>query len=392
MKLKPKTTAFTDLEIKKVPWPDFKVPLLTPDVAHIAVISDVHLGHSVVPASKITADLDWQFPDSRLEQLRVIIISGDLFDKRLPHDGDDAFIIARWMENLLIRCKKYNVAIRVLEGTPSHDNRQSRWMVNYNEMMKLGADVKYYPEPAIDELWEGGPTVLYVPDEVNHNATETWLHVNELLRNKGLDKVDFGVMHGFFTYQDPMTGITSHSEERYHNIVRHRIVIGHHHTHSNVGIIVVPGSTDRHKHGQEEDKGHFQFSYSKERGAFDDTLIINTRAMIFETLDVEGKTYLEVHDCIKKLNDYPTGSRLRLALFRTDEVYANMAKLKATFPQFRFDTIVKEAHARVNPTSGLINRPVMTSIRPDTIHALVMPKVSDASAEVLAVIEKALCD
>jgi len=367
--------------------------LFSPRVAgeiRISNISDVHLGHGRVPTAKI---LDWWeqvYTPKMLDCLDVIIVSGDLFDRRLPHDGDDAKLIARWAGRFLRRLVKHGVALRILEGTPSHDNRQSRWLVDYNEMMHLAADVKFYECITIDELIPGGPSVLYIPDEVNHDANQTWIEVQEYMREHDYKTVDFAVMHGMFTFQEPIKSIASHLEDRYESIVNHRIMIGHHHTHVQSGKIVVPGSTERLRHNEEEDKGHYQFTFSKERGLFDEYFIINSQATVFTTFDVEGWSYKKVHDLLQKHDHLPNGSNLRLKLSRKDDAYISFNKLKSDFPHFKLEHKMVELEEQEKEVVELIDRPVMTSIRPDTLRALLEPKLSGISAEIRAAVDKAL--
>lgn len=370
-------TAFADLE-KDV------------ESYHIAVISDIHLGHRHIPAKKMIADLERQFPDSRMRALTVVVISGDLFDHRLAHDSEEAYLIGLWMERFTRQAKRCNTIIIILEGTPSHDCKQSMWMVTYNEIAQIGADVRYYPELAIDELFPGGPTILFVPDEVNHDASRTWKQVTAMMRDRGLDKVDFAVMHGFFHYQAPATTLSSHDEECYEGIVRYRIVIGHHHTHTTFGIIVVPGSTDRHKHGQEEAKGHYQFSFNPTRGVFDEKFIINENAVIFTSINVAGKELREVEAILRELEASPDGSNYRLLLSSNDESYNSFSKLKVKFPHFKLSYLNVDVKRPISDLNTIIERPVITSIRNDTIESMLLDRIAkkrpDVRPEVLAFI------
>lgn len=356
----------------------------------IADISDVHLGHGVVPTAKV---LDWWeqiFSVDKIQHLSVIIVSGDLFDRRLPHDGDDAKLVARWSARFLRRLVKYKVALRILEGTPSHDNRQSRWLLDYNDMMRVNADIKYYDEITIDELIPGGPTVLYIPDEVNHDANQTWLEVQSYMREHNYKTVDFAVMHGMFTFQEPIKSIASHLEDRYEGIVTHRIIIGHHHTHATSGKIVVPGSPERLRHNEEEDKGHYTFSYSPERGVFDEYFIINHQATVFTTFDVDGWTFDKVLALVSKHQNLPNGSHLRFKLSRKDEAFQNLSKIKSHYPQFKFAVKLLELEEQAREVVELIDRPVLTSIRPDTIKTLLAPKLADLPDEVRQAIDRVL--
>lgn len=381
----------TNPGITKVQWADYTIPKPAEGVFHFANISDIHLGHDRVPTKKMIADLDMFFTEERMQVLSAVIISGDLFDQRLAHDSDEAFATARWMERFVRLAKRTNTAIALLAGTPSHDNGQPEWMVIYNELAAIGADVRYYPELSIDTIVPGGPTALFVPDEVNHDATRTWTQVNDLLRDRGMEKTDFGIMHGFFHFQAPVKTISSHDEERYRSIIRYKVMIGHHHTHATYeDFIVVPGSPDRHKHKQEEDKGHYQFSFSRERGVFDEQFIVNPNAVVFTTLDMQGKTLSEIYAILTEKEGCPDGSNFRLRLSRQDEGYVSLSNIKTKFPHFRITIDTIEAKRDVGDYSTFENRPVVTSIRPDTILGLVLERAKNASPEVLAIINREL--
>lgn len=373
----------SDIWPVRVKMKDFTPTFAKAGEVNIAVISDVHLGHSRVWTSTIINVLEKSFTKERLETLRVIIISGDLFDKRLSFDSDDAALIIRWMERLCRAAKKYGIAIRILEGTPSHDNRQSRWMLHANEMIGAGADVKYYENIAIDEMYDGGPTVLYVQDEYDRDANKTWKAVQNLMVEKGIDQVDFGVMHGMFTFQEPVRSISSHLEERYEGIVKHVIIIGHHHKPAYHGKIRVPGSVERLRHNEEHDKGHYQFTYSPETGVGNEYFIINDEATTFMAFDVIGKSFNEVTTHLKKFLHYPDNSHFRLDLSRLDETYPALGKMKQIFPQFDITIKAIEAEVSSENEDHLIDAPILTSIRPDNLSELLMPRIQGASDAVL---------
>jgi DNA repair exonuclease SbcCD nuclease subunit len=338
----------------------------------------------------IIAYLDVITSEERLKTIRVIVISGDLFDKRLTYDSEEAQLISRWMERLCRRCGRLGVSIVLLEGTPSHDNRQSRWMVTNNEMVKANADVRYYEDIAIAPLYEGGPLTLFIQDEVNHDATKTWVRVTELMNSLGIDHVDFAVMHGMFTFQEPVRSIASHSEERYESIVKHRIIIGHHHKPAFFGKIRVPGSVERLRYNEEHDKGHYQFTYSPTKGVTDEVFLINTGATVFKSIDVIGKKFFEIEAILMGMEDYPDGSHIRLEMSRKDETYTAMSKLKSLFPHFDLSPKPIEAEMATENSDHLVDTPVMTSIRPDNIASLMLARMANAPDEVRALAAKIL--
>lgn len=382
-------TSSTETRIKHVKLNEITVALRKEGYA-VAVISDVHLGHGRVHATKVIKCLKEMFPESRLAVLDMVMITGDLFDKRLTYDSDDALLITRWLESFLRQCARHNVAVRILEGTPSHDNKQSRWLPLVAELSSITVDIKYYGTLAIDELYPGGPLALYVPDEVNHDASVTWMQVNELLRQRGVEQVHFAFMHGMFTYQEPIRTVVSHNEDNYHRIVSQRIYIGHHHTHTTCGRITVPGSPERLRHNEEEAKGHLQFTIMSDFSVQDEYFIENESATAFTTLDFRG---VELKQVIARLEAYeylPPGSNLRLYIQREDPGYVSLNDIKARFPQFNIGTKVAEAEAYTADTGDLINRPVITAIRPDTIKDLLLARVQDEEQAVLKEINRIL--
>lgn len=365
-------------------------PSLLPGEDRIAVISDVHLGHRRVPTEKIIATLDALFPPQRMEYLSFIIITGDLFDRRLSFDSHEAWLCSQWIKRLLRLAKTYDVGIRVLNGTPNHDEGQGKWLPRLNEISGIDADVRYYDKITIDTLYEGGPTCLWIPDEMNHDATVTWKQVNEVLREKGLDKVDFAFMHGMFTYQEPIRTVVSHLEERYFSIVNHKIVIGHHHTHTTNNIIVVPSSLERLRMNEEEEKGHYQFSFSQAAGVYDEYFIVNETATLFTTFDVEGWPHKKVVDLLKSLKDSPSDSWFRFRMSRDDESFPSFKQLEKQFSPFKLSIKQIETEGQITDTEELIDRPVMTSIRPDTLKDLIEPRLKGVDPAVRKIIDKIL--
>lgn len=386
-----KSVSSTDARLRMVRFSDLTFGPLKEGEVRVLVANDIHLGHNRVYAGKVIESLERIFCEERLRTVSAIVIPGDLFDKRLSFDSEAVHQITFWLEKFLSRCKACNVALRVLEGTPSHDNKQSRWITLLNDVCEIEADVCYYDKITIDVLYPNGPTVLYIPDEVNHDASKTWLQVNEQLREYGLETVDFAFMHGMFTYQEPIRTVVSHDVDRYQSIVKHRIAIGHHHTHTTHGKIVAPGSLERLRHNEEEEKGHYQFSIINGE-VVDELFVINEEATIFKTLDVVGMQFNEVISEIKKLTHFKAGSHLRLKISRTDPAYASLRELKNQFPHYHITTKGVEAESYTPESGELIDRPVITAVRPDTIKSLIYEKITDASSDVMSAINSILED
>lgn len=386
----PRSDSFTDsVTLKKVTVGS--VDLTSSKLGYdVAVIGDIHLGHARVRTQTIIQMLDRTFSDNDLNHLDLIVINGDLFDKRLPMDSDDAHSIIRWMRRFILACKKNNTSLMVLEGTPSHDNKQSNWFVLMAEFLGVVDTVRYINKLAIEPLYPNGPYALLVPDEVNHDASDTWLQVMELMRSKGLESVDYAFMHGMFRYQEPILSVVSHNEENYHKIVSQRIVINHHHTHTTCGRIVAPGSPERLRHNEEEDKGHYRFTIV-DGSACNDTMVVNDKASIFSTIDVCGMSFADVVNAVNNTNYLP-GSQVRLKLSRSDPAYVGMKSLKNHFPHYYLSTKVVEAETYTSDSDDLIDRPTIVAIRPETIGDLLMPRLSKAGPDVLSAVSRILSE
>lgn len=305
-----------------------------PDVLHFAVISDIHLGHQETPTEKIIQSLVATFPnDASTASLDLIFITGDLFDKLLLLPEDRVLMIESWAIALLKLCKRHNIALRVLEGTPSHDYKQSRMFVNFNDSAEIGADLKYVDRISIETIDRFGVNILYVPDEMG-TGDQVWEKVQEQLKLNGVNAVDFAMMHGCFEFQLPAVAMSesTHRQARYESIVRRAIIIGHDHTPKHSGKIWVPGSLERLKHGEEEAKGHLRVHAHPKRT--DVSVIRNVKAKVYKTVQLHGKTLTEIYAILDGFKDYPAGSAFRLKASRDDVLKEAVPVIRERYFQF----------------------------------------------------------
>lgn len=270
------------------------------------VLSDIHLGHSNTPTEHIVKNIQKLLLNRELlSRIKIIWLSGDVFDHGLDLNDPAVYVIRWWIVELLKVAKEYNILVEVLYGTPSHDKRQSQLFVHLNELCELGAKVRYVSELSIVYIEELDINVLYVPDRARSTNSVVWRDVKRLLADRRLEQVDFAIMHGFFDFQVPPVarGNTDHHiADDYCAIVKHLIFIGHHHTHNNYRHIYVPGSTDRLRHGEEEPKGilHFRVTDQHKEVKF----IENKGAMKYCTFMMENETAEEAYQIIKaKIGD-----------------------------------------------------------------------------------------
>lgn len=308
-------------------------------IIHSASVGDIHLKHPNTPTLHILENLYKAFPDNEeTGQLDILYIEGDLFDRLIFLNDDVVPDIERWVSSLLWMCSRRNIIVRVLEGTPSHDNRQSRMFVTAKEIEKIPVDMKYVTTLSIEYIESLGINVLYVPDEWRPETDQTWLEVCELLQQKGLQQVDYACMHGAFTYQLPeVARVPKHDMQRYLSIVKHYIFIGHIHIASRYERILAAGSFDRISHGEEEPKGHYRIRVDPKHG---DTItfIENKGAKKYLTIDC---TNLSLDDALIKLDiasKVPPNSAIRVEAHRSDPILVSLDVLRRKYPTISWST------------------------------------------------------
>lgn len=294
----------------------------------IACISDIHLGHHRNKAVDIIRSLDDNFlgnPD--LKNVDIIFMAGDLFDRLLEPTSEDKPIIYLWFIRLCKFCSNNDITLRILEGTPSHDWKQSEILPTIKQISNLNVDLKYVKTLSIEFIEKFNCNVLYIPDEWRPDPTETLQEVKELLKARGLETVEFGVFHGNFEYQLPSAakGIPRHSSEEYLKLVTELIFIGHIHTYSRFERIVAQGSFDRLSHGEEEAKGFVLADVDIGNNKRDVFFIENKDARVYKTINCIGKSLEEtitfVKDFIKHL---PGNSAIRIMAESDNPVFTNM--------------------------------------------------------------------
>jgi hypothetical protein len=310
---------------------------------NLASISDIHLGNTRNRAPEIIANLrDAIRDDAETSQLDIIFLAGDVFDNLLLLPDEEVLEIDLWISSVLRICGKYSIKLRILEGTPRHDWRQSKRFEILNEVMDKPADLKYFTTISIEHIEDLGIDVLYVPDEATPSPEQTLKVVRELMQSKGLEKVDFACMHGAFEYQIPMISRDhKHDSAAYLDLVRYLITIGHVHQFSQLDRIVAQGSFDRLTHGQEEKKGFIKATVYQS-GEWEVTFIENKGAKKFVTLkcpqDTLEETLLEIDLLVKTL---PYGSYIRLDLNRGHPLLASNDPLIRRYPGIVWEKIVR---------------------------------------------------
>lgn len=373
----------------------------------ILVTGDLHVASRSVDNSKIIDSINKITQSSILKYTDSLIVNGDFLDRRISMASEEASDFISLSLGILSRCKRHNVSFDLLEGTPSHDNRQPAILTLFDKYMREDDKfpLRYIDRVSIVDLLPHKQEFmkkhygrvlksLFIPDEVSTDSQVTWGMVKEMLSMNVLDSVDMSYMHGTFRYQEPMFTEKSHVEENYESITNGRVVINHWHLPSSKGEkIRAPGSLERLRHGEEETKGFYYCILSPGMDGsidVDEYFVINEDAVIFKTVDVSKMTLSEVYSFLDYVSDnFPT-SKIRLQLSRLDQLYPSISEIKGRYKNLKVTEKVVDSHTETSIDFDNVSTDSTFSIRPDNICELILNKVEDSSEDVKENIGKIL--
>lgn len=304
----------------------------------VVAISDIHLGNAANPAEFVIAGLEKKLTYKYLNGVKILFINGDVFDRGLPATHVCIASAASWIRRLLSRCARLGIIVMVLEGTPSHDRKQSKLFVAINNGAdeEDRCDLRYIEEVSIEYIEKYDLHILCIPDEKNTDDGITYLQVLDMMKARALEKVDFAIMHGFFDFQIPAGRHSRfHNSNAYRELVKYLIFIGHDHTFQQRDRIIVQGSPDRQRHGMEEDKGFVRARVNRD-GSYQATFEVNEHAMVFKTIELDDDVDVataQVHDVCDR---HHRRSYIRLAAHKGHPVLAAIDSFKAKYPFINF--------------------------------------------------------
>jgi len=350
----------------------------------ICFISDVHLGHPRTPTYQIITNLNKYVCNvTAMNDFDAIIVSGDLFDMLLTLPSMEVDLIDKWIYELLRLSVKTNTPIRVLEGTPSHDWKQSRRLMSINETYAIDADVQFIDTLSIVEDKTLGLTIGYVPDEWSESCDETTSQWKDLMATRGYDKVDLIVMHGMFEFQVPTAAakaISHFKEYEWAPMARYGIVIGHDHRHKSKLNIVVPSSFERLAHNEEEHKGYLIMDIYHDTVAV--THVINEDAMKYKTVGDINMSDTEIISRVEKLltefgkMDEPLG-RIKVKYNKKYDISHKLKEWRDAFTAVIVEAASEtETIDRVTMDSEFTLKGEVINISPDNISGMILREIN----------------
>lgn len=322
---------------------------MTSSEFRIASISDIHLGHQRNKTGFIINNLYKAFPDNaKTAVLDVISIGGDLFDRMLSLPDDDVRLFIEWAVSFLKMCKRLDIAVWLLEGTPSHDRAQPSLMVTLNTVGSIGCDLLYVDTLSVVHIDKFAIDVLFVPDVCRPTAEEILHDTKAIMASKGLTKVDYAIMHGQFAHQLPeVVKAPKHDAQEYLALVDKLIFIGHVHNYSAFERIYANGSFDRCGHGEEHPKGHLRATVKSAKD-YRVQFVENAGALIFRTVECRALGLDEsLSEIEKQISGLPVGSFVRVKCSKVNPVISDMALLERRWPLYVWSKLVVDEDEEV---------------------------------------------
>lgn len=308
------------------------------------VISDVHFFNKATPTSSLVQNVEDYFDGfsdtSRFRKLDIIFIAGDLFDDLCYYKHPDVLLVTNLIRRLMRFCAAWGIALRILEGTKSHDYKQA---ANFQPLADVFGDklnYKYVQSLMIEKMAGHDLSILYMPDDWSHSAAETQRQVRELMAEHDAPTVNIGIFHGMFEHQIPMLADdpATHNAAYYLSIVDFFINVGHIHISSVFERILAQGSFGRISHGEEGPKGGFLVRLSS-IGKHSFEFIENKNAIIFKTREIEHDDIDKATYCIREdLDKLPDGSNYRIAAPKGSQVLQLLTYFKKEYPFINFKT------------------------------------------------------
>lgn len=300
------------------------------------VCSDIHFAHLKVPTPHIIQSFKTSILNDKNKDINILFIAGDLFDRLIDLNSKEVHYIIDFFNYLLSYCYSNNILLRVLEGTPSHDQNQSSILVRLNEIRTYKCNLQYHKVLDIEYIEQFNKYILYIPDEWTHSHEELESQIQEKLNQYSITQVDIAILHGQFKYQlagKKYSGFY-YKEEYFLNLVKGFIHIGHYHVYSKLDRIIANGSLERLAHGEEQPKGYILIENDKY------TFIENSNAYTFVTLNITKATTLDRLD--KTIAKYPINSYIRLLLDKDHEFNINFNELKLRYIDYNLKKLIKE--------------------------------------------------
>ena len=293
-------------------------------ILKILSISDLHFGKKPDP-ERLYRELMEVFITFAIQyKPNIIVVAGDLTDKKLTMNSDAAIYCNRFVDALT----KLDCIVVLVHGTLSHDYMQIN---SYSHL--VSSKFRIIKEATVEYI--EGLRLLFLPEEYvadPRSYYEPFLTTTE--------KYDMAFGHGMFkfaggyvsdTSADLKTKAYTFNSKEFKDIVHGRVSFGHIHTSVSEGNVDYNGSFSRDSHGQEEAKGFYAYDYDTQKKKCKKTFVENKLAPLYITEDLhcdESQESIDrMCDQIRKGSEKYDFYRITPYLHVDSKAYASMTSL-----------------------------------------------------------------
>lgn len=263
----------------------------------ILTIADIHIGSRPDIKNYFENELTDFVTDFKEKKPDVLVICGDLLDKKLSKDSEFDHYANLFINICAQYCEEIGCLFIILKGTISHDYNQ---LNSYLHLAKLNKFVKICN--TCQEIEWKGCKFLIIPEEYENDK---YTFYKDTIYNPE-KKYDFVFGHGSFDFACPYStesGRNSHilfTVKDFENNVYGKVVFGHVHIRVSKANVTYNGSYSRDSFGEEAAKGYLYYEYDIENKKITkEEFIENKKAPIYKTIKEE-----DIPDNEKEMFDY----------------------------------------------------------------------------------------
>lgn len=259
----------------------------------VAVIGDLHFGIAATP--RVRKELDMFLDYIRNNQIDILVFNGDYFDHKLSLNEYSAMIGMEFFKSVIEIAKAKGFAVRMIEGTMSHDRMQPQIFDNFilDENGNRMIDYRFFP--TADEESLKGLKILYLPEEYPLNIDEFYAKFKK-------NQYDLVFVHGTWDFINFGTTIDNSRNtintapvfkyaEWKHSLEHGLAVCGHihgQHAYYDSGVlkILYPSSFSSWDFNQISKRGFECVTVDSDNHSFQCDFIENSAAPTFANVDV----------------------------------------------------------------------------------------------------------
>lgn len=244
----------------------------------IVTITDLHFGQT--DEARLYSEIESEvYPFLEETRPDIVVIGGDLFDKRVSMNHPAAIYANRFIDRLQDLCD----TVWLIHGTLSHDALQ---VDSYSHL--LSDKFRIFKVATVEYI--KGMKILILPEEYPSDKESYYKPFFEVS-----EKYDWCFGHGMFKH----VGASGHESEKknsvnwtaaeFDQIIHARVMFGHIHQKTVYKKVIYGGSLTRMSHGDEDPKGFYYHEYDPEtKKILKERFVENTKAPIYKTVQISS--------------------------------------------------------------------------------------------------------